>query len=487
MLRQLGFVARHATKNERRRAASLYTGATSRSSLIAPTVTRSSILEASQHRHLSTVQDNELPSTSPQLDSEPLHDQLLEAQPGNTLTDLLGTSNEGLKGRDVLLQSLANTIAGNVDSIICVIDGKQDETKIDEPLQRAPKKNELLQQWIIKLRIEKQRYQRRNPPARKPRSQMSIDDLWEEALNSVNIPFRSRIESGQVDTVSPIFGFQIDDETGSIIESDSIFNEVGEVKDSGELPMHERGEEMDSQITLDMEAAGGHDQTNKLHIDVIHKALALLSATRADEWASFDSRFRNIDHKASEEGMLDTSKDINPRESRDIQELLGDIKSERYVLNTLESNLLLARMVTSIDTPTDAIFGEALQIYQDMKLLSLRGREESAPDATTYRILILALSRRLMGLGEAVGLCQDMLESQMEWTPEAFLDAVQACSACNDLATASRMMKSVFSGDLGTFRPPVGSYILMLEMMKHQDLKERALNLFRRVETVRLL
>jgi hypothetical protein len=58
--------------------------------------------------------------------------------------------------------------------------------------------------------------------------------------------------------------------------------------------------------------------------------------------------------------MLDTSKDVNLPESRDIQELLGDIKSERYVLNTLESNLLLARLVTSIDTPTDAIFGEAL-------------------------------------------------------------------------------------------------------------------------------
>jgi hypothetical protein len=487
MLRRLCFVARHATKNERRHAASLYTGTTSRSPLIAPTVTQSSISKASQNRYLSTVQENGLPSTSPQPESEPLHGQLLEAQLGNTLTDLLETSNEGLKGRGVLLQSFAKTIAGNVDSIISVIDAKQDETKIDEPLQRASKKNVLSQQWIIKLRIEKQRYQRRNPPVRKPRSQMSVDDLWEEALNSVNIPFRSRIESGQVDTVSPIFGFQIDDETGHIIESDSIFNEVGEVLDSGELPLHERGDEIDSEITLDMEAADGHDQTNKLHIDAIHKALALLSATRADEWASFDSRFRNIDHEVSEEGMLDTSKDTNLRESRDIQELLGDIKSERYVLNTLETNLLLARLVTSVDTPTDAIFGEALQIYQDMKLLALRGRKESAPDATTYRILILALSRRLMGLGEAVGLCQDMLELPMEWTPEAFLDAMQACAACNDLAAASRMMKSVLNGDLGTFRPPVGSYILMLEMMKHQNLKEKAFNLFRRVETVRLL
>jgi hypothetical protein len=299
--------------------------------------------------------------------------------------------------------------------------------------------------------------------------------------------------------MSPIFGLFID-ETGHFEELDSFDDDASE---ESSLVSH-----VESPRTLIAQNEDDNEQgtMNILHVDALTRALALLCATTEQEWALLDSGPEGIESEEEEEDFemdleVDEENELNrdpllenlrvagdsEAKISDIRDLLRDANSERYVLTTTESNLLLAHLVTLTDAPIDLILDEVLQVYREMLILAKSGRVESGPDATTYRLLILTLSRRLMALGEAVEVSLEMMEmEELQVTSEAFLEGMKACYSRNDFVAASKMMDLALNADQRHFQPSVESYTLMLKMMMHQDLRDEALDLLKRVEEVSL-
>jgi hypothetical protein len=462
------------------------------------------------------------------MDSQP------QDEPGYLHDAFLEATEQKKSERELLLKSFVERIEGNVGTVISLVDSESGRQKSDDSGRNSNVRNkkQLSNRWRDMMRREKKRHRRRNGPPNKPRHKMSVEELWDEVLSDADLPFSdpSQLlsqhplpipneipvddnESDETfDLVSPIFGLHIDEED-HLKDIDSLDDDANDgsltsfIESSAENADHESKSQSNEEPKVRDAYNVESERNNDFHVDAILTATALLSATTAEEWALFASRSRRTDnedndrelalealdgeielsryevddlHGASEDGSKTGHLGID-----DIHELLGDLRSKKYVLTTTESNLLLARLVTAIDTPVEVMLDEALQLYREMKLLATIGREESGPDAATYRILILALSRRLMALGEAVSLCQDMMESPVDLTTEVFLDGMQACFSRNDLGAALEMMNLARNDHHKPFRPPVLAYILVLEMMKHENLREDALDLFKRFEEVR--
>jgi hypothetical protein len=181
-------------------------------------------------------------------------------------------------------------------------------------------------------------------------------------------------------------------------------------------------------------------------------------------------------------------------EMKDIQQLLLDARAGKYVLTTLESNLLLSRLVTTTLTETndvtaspDIIMSTALELYEEMIALGDSGQEDCAPDETTYQLLLLALDRRFLAQSEAVRLFQNMVHSsspKVNYGAETFLMGMQACYNRGDLVVAQGCMQKVVNeaDNLGasrssSWRPPAGAYLILCDMLQKEHAWREAIAL----------
>ena len=222
----------------------------------------------------------------------------------------------------------------------------------------------------------------------------------------------------------------------------------------------------------------------ELDRDATNKAVALLATINPEEWALIDARELALSddgapHAGSdcdnEERLVEETNCFEGEQTNenpwlpDLYDLLNDAKSANYVLSTSESNLLLSGIVISIDAPPEALLGLSLHIYDEMKNLSKSGRKESAPDSTTYQILILALNRRFHAQREATRLFEEMITSSTILTAEAFLAGMQACYECRDVELARRAMESSENDKSQSFQPSVGANLIFLDLLKYQN------------------
>jgi hypothetical protein len=411
--------------------------------------------------------------------------------PVSDISEESSSSMGTVSRRDVLLNSFARETTNNVNHILQFLDQKH---------TKRGRKINLSKRWQKSIRIEKQRHDRRHGGSEK--QQLSVDEQWAEALEASNIPFREpsatestskvlsesdhmtmeideilvdEADATDFDTMSPILGLGLD-ETGRLAEFDNLpttDEETGAPVLDVEAYLNER--------RYTMLNRGGN-----IHIDATLRAVALLSASNMDEWDIFDNRHK-IEEEKEDESI--TTNDVDhdksePLANNGIRDLLRDMESAKYTLTTAESNLLLSQLVTSTDASVDDILNGSLNLFEQMKTLAYTGREESGPDAITYRILLMALSRRLMATGEALKLAQELFVSGVELTPEAFLNCMQICYARNDIGAATNMLNNALEND-ESFRPPVDSYIRMIDMMKSRNLQEDALKLLKRAQEVR--
>jgi hypothetical protein len=475
MIRHLNSCSRYANKSGRKRIPrrSSWTPVTSRdyqsvqSPLfqLIPSSIRPDNKQFRQQRLLSSLQ-HDLSSSSVTQESE---------------------GEDQISRKDFLLESFATQTINNVSEIIKFLDKKQ---------TKSGRRIRLSSRWHKLIGIERRRNRRRQGEEQKP---MSLEELWAEALEEANIPFLEplselspppleseeedqridRNDSIESETLSPVLGLHLD-ESGKLRETATLTT-------NGETI----GPEIDVDAILrERKNSLPSKHRRNINLDATIRAVALLSASRTDEWDMFDSSYtldsRHDSEEVESELMLEEESEVaesQPATSDGISELLADMETGRYILTTAESNLLLAQIVTSVDGSVDAILNDALHLFEQMKTLGYSGREESGPDVNTFRILIMALSRRLMANGEALRLSKEIFHSGLEMTPEAFLICMEICFERNDLAAATGMLNAALENN-ESFRPPVDSYLRMIEMMKSQNLQAEALNLLKRAQEV---
>ena len=415
--------------------------------------------------------------------------------------------------KDGFLNFFVDRVQANVDTMISLVDGGKEGQRLDGMTKGSIARNEkqLSQRWRNSMKIETERFRRRNGLVKKPLHKMTLEEQWDEVLSESSLPFSNSLVENLVDgndssseaydVVTPIFGFRTEEGRLLNIDLDNIMND-GSRHISNQSSAENAEYEPTPSPFDDGPRVTKRDVERQIdpHTESILRTIALFYAITKKEWAMID---RNKDWEF-EIGAVDSENALQLDEVHDFQgdnqgedeadqheidqvhELMRDIRSKKYHLTTTESNLLLAKILTSMDTPVDIMLSQSLQLYGEMKLLRETGREESGPDATTYRMLILALSRRMMALGEAVSLSQEMMESSVELTPEAFLDGMHACISKSDMDAAWKMIFFARNDHQGKpFRPSIAAYALMLEMMKQRNLQEDAIDLFKRVEEVR--
>ena len=261
----------------------------------------------------------------------------------------------------------------------------------------------------------------------------------------------------------------------------------------------------------------------------IYDAIAILSTLKPNEWKIINSRIRSsskndfetddneedFDIHVSVEGIFsgegDKSNCNNNNNADDIDavidtqhhdddtgddddvisgvyQLLDTLQLEGESLTTVEANLLLARLATDKTAPIDDVLNLSMQIYREMVVLQNSGRGVNGPDITTYRIMILALSGRLMAYREAVNVSMRMIDElslsqNVDVSASALLNAMQACYLAKDIEAAERLIDFTFvkcCDDSSSFRPSIGSILLMLDMLKRKNAQSKALELFDR-------
>ena len=296
--------------------------------------------------------------------------------------------------------------------------------------------------------------------------------------------------------LSPIFRLQVNQQQG-LIDFESPLS-IGRKEDYDDLINHVEVQPVDFNSAIKDEQKKGNriDAHNK----AILESISLLIAMTPEDWRRYDSNVR-----------LNVERDINNAENSDLhnemiaeQELVNDdtnlnqiltnknktqhflrhVMEHKYVLTTSLVNLLLAHLVTSAEIETQETGDGCLQIFKEMKMLVQSGQHECRPDSTTYRILILAFSRRFQGMGEAVKLSQDMVEySSIDINPELLNEALRACRAKTELTVARSLMDSALSNH--QIKINAGSCIIYTEMLKTRQLHEEAIDLFSRIKKVR--
>jgi hypothetical protein len=416
--------------------------------------------------------------------------------------------------KEIILKALRKTIDQNVQEIISSVEKgelQHDGEELTDMPSNTQQRSSLRKRWQARITRERRdRLKKLSKRIEKNRN-ISVDDAWGQMLQAANIPYvdltkpSEQTDAGtkEDDSRAPDFlestddaepdindpdlaEHEIDVEGGSVSEDTMVASEISFNEGLLETDANEAQNDVyaqDSVVHLNAERI-----EREAFADVIEKTLALLAAMDADEWTEFGSGTRPNEEDEDDEDLPfeeealenrlssgDTRKAKYNIEIDDVHDLILDASSGNYVLTTSESNLLLARLVTSIDVSSEALLNVVMQVYSEMKTLGVTGRHQSAPDASTYRILILALSRRFQAKGEAVKLFQEMMASSSKLNPDAFLAGMQACYERSEIKIARQLMQEAMDDD--SFQPSVGSYLILLDMYKYQNLWEEALEL----------
>lgn len=274
------------------------------------------------------------------------------------------------------------------------------------------------------------------------------------------------------------------------------------------------------------------DATENTKLKVEKTSLAVSEKHFFLDETNFDSDGKEIGIDVVENSEEDSV--VMMHRSRAIHDLFLNIEDGNFALTTLEANILLSRLVTTLpelspssykndkeidgnqndgdDEIASTIFSSLddvvvivnsmIQIYHEMKTLRDMGKSECGPDMVTFNILLHAMDRRFIARKEAVKIFQDMLscaervdlasnQHKRYNTPlylqENFKIGMQACSNCGDLKVARDSLNKVlehhnhtnvdgdFQSTLSSFRPQASSYLCVLSMLRKDNLLNEAI------------
>jgi hypothetical protein len=369
------------------------------------------------------------------------------------------------------------------------------QRNVDRILQQQSSSNQAVKErWQRHYEKERHRFFRKR---NKKIKQLSVSEMWDRAVLFCNLPILSEPSHNNINDnnndnehlrVSPIFELPLNKQW-EIDDLDQILQTMEETSVEG--PDFEDSQTVDDSVLTNFESiyVSSHDDPNDRFHDAISRSISLLSVMKPNEWRNIEfERYEKEETKdnnmeeveQSDDGDIDRFHNIN------IQDFLNEAAKNHYTISTVEANLLLAYLVTSIDADSDAIIHESIQLYNEMKLIETSGQQHCQPNATTYRILILAFNGRFTAPSEAIKLSQEMIEdSSAELTPEILVEVVKSCHSKMDLATARNLIDLAL--EKREIRPSIGSFILFIEMMKSQDLRDEALSFYDRLSEVRKL
>ena len=418
---------------------------------------------------------------------------------------------------DVHLNNATKTLARDSDG-----PGEKQERKM-EKTEFSQTKSILRKRWQRIVRKEKERHYRRNR-ARSSKRQFhrgkhSIKTQWDEALrrNGYFIFPRSSGEEYNVEPpldmlgtvnslsemderekilhnidLSPIFRFRLYPQQ-SLIDFETTLA-IGQIEQYNDSTNHIKVQRVVSDVAINDEEKEV-DRTIA-HNNAIFESISLLIAMRREDWRKYDSSVhlsvdRNItrgnknsdweDEMSAEQELVD---DALYKKGNKTLKFLQYVMEHKHILTTSVVNLLLAHLLTSNEIGNQEIADSCLQIFEEMKMLGTSGQYECRPDSTTYRLLILAFSRRFQAMGEALKISQEMVEhSSIDISSELFNEAMKVCRAKTELNVARVLMDCALSNN--RIRIDAASCIIYTEMLKTRKLDEEAVELFRRVKKVR--
>lgn len=419
------------------------------------------------------------------------------------------------------LQRFVQAIRGNVQQLLDAATKIQQEK--NESTSKQDDRKSIQERWQQQYDKEMQRYRRRN---RRPRIQrLPVDQSWEQELRLANLPSagaeeeaidsfpsanvcenpdasaekgESALDVTSKQLVSPIFALPLNEQLRmDDMESLLSLDNEDEFLHIDTTPILKSEDENPSTVTLDN--MDNNEAELKEHDipDAVYQAISLLTALDARMWKQLQSvngvssaimensdlfflHDEDGDDDDDDESMGEVDFDVDNGDDTVVEDYLRHAAQNKQILSTTEANLLLAHLVVSPDQETDGLMEQIMCIYEEMKLLSESGQIDSQPDATTYRILILALRQRLMATGEAIRLSREMMHNAtVEVTPEVFLEAMKACHAKVDLKAARVLMEMATEGT--TVRPSLGSYLIFIEMLKVDDLRKETISFFQQL------
>ena len=158
----------------------------------------------------------------------------------------------------------------------------------------------------------------------------------------------------------------------------------------------------------------------------------------------------------------------------------GDIE-----FSTEDYNTVLLHLATSTSLHVDDAMGMMIKTYQQMSELAKAGEGNSAPDATTYTVLMVALDRRAQAPLTAADVCREMMDSNIEVSAQALVQGMRCFQRRNNVQDAERLLNYVLDDKEHQTVVPVDAFTRLLEMYKVLDLQQEAADLVAKCIKVR--
>lgn len=382
--------------------------------------------------------------------------------------------------------SFAETVQKDVKSIISKIDGNSQRN--------------LAKRWKVIFQKEKDRYQKKDRDF--VPKKLTIEDLWLHALssgfdvNTLSLDGLSRSNFGKYESScdetmhgnhmfklsqkshhSPIFQLPMNEQSSVSFKD---FQTV-DIPSSGKS-------ELQSLFTNYTKKTNNTKELNdrsvrndvEMYENAIFQSLALLTVLKNDDWRQFDSGNMNdnitIPSHTERKLVINKTKD-------DIREFLRLVTAQKFNLTTSIVNLLLAHIIVSSEIDTNMIGHGCLQIFEEMKILADSGLQ-CRPDSITFRLLILAFTRRLQGVGESIKLVEEIIsDPSLTIDDITVLIALQACNVQKDFSIATVLMETMLKNNSSSIN--VDSCILYNDMLQIRNLKQEAIDFFNRINQVK--
>jgi hypothetical protein len=259
------------------------------------------------------------------------------------------------------------------------------------------------------------------------------------------------------------------------------------------------------------------EQTSRMQVskselarrDAMLQALVLLRTLQESDWKAFD-------HPVDETELMDEPDDTAQGESGEPSASIvtageprlvgvGDEDTDAYVagavdamtglvalaqrgtvlLTTPDFNFILARMAIATDVLPDDILIKMMSIYHQMADLAEAGFD-CAPNAFTYEILLLALTRRFCAFQPALDLVVSLLDSPtFSWTPKTLEATLQLCERKGLFALTQKILSQLQSSSGSDVEIPKRAYQSLINLMKSNDARNGALEVLRLLLKVR--
>ena len=423
----------------------------------------------------------------------------VDQQPHNALNFDFSSNGDVDNSFGVLMDKLPQMIKQNVKYVL-----RKENKKVGKRTKsRLEKRWEFI--WKNEISRHHRRIRLRSSKSDLERTKLSIENRWDQAFrrsgycifpkpdeNTINDDVTSNAleiddkhgEVEETEETSPIFGLQMNLQNSSINLNDDFIDQIDLVREGMKI------------VIMDEKKVHSSDA----HVKSILECISLLISMTPEDWRKYDSCMyldgnRNIERKEQNNDSDKESYTAKELDRNDMnlnqmhnnmtrtQLILQHISENKRVLNTSLVNILLAHLVTSTEIEMDDIAKGCLQIFEEMKMLAESGRRDCEPDSVTYRILILAFTRRFQAIDEAVKLSQEMVEgSSIDIGPDLLNEGLRACHAKAELTVARLLMNSALNS---RSKINATSCMIYTEMLKTRNLDKEAIDMYGRIQKVR--